>query len=285
MIFQELAAAPELSVAENVVLGQLPAWHGLVNWRAVRATAGGMLAGSWSQARSRCAGLDASGCRAPDDRDCARAPRRGALPYPRRADSSPVAPRGRTPLHLHPTAARARRRDHLHHPPPRRGRTGRRPSAGAEGRGLGARRPRPGLHAKRARLRDGRQGRCGTGTSRAARARTHGDSAALRGSHRRHSVLRSRAHGRRRRGRRPLRKDRIGNGRGRGGRLRDSQPERRAAHSGDREDCSGKPGASDPPPRRLPACGPATRGGFHDPVRRRESVRAVLATACARRAY
>ena len=43
MIFQELAAAPELSVAENVVLGQLPAWHGLVNWRAVRATAGGML--------------------------------------------------------------------------------------------------------------------------------------------------------------------------------------------------------------------------------------------------
>jgi ribose transport system ATP-binding protein len=39
MIFQELAAAPDLTVAENVMLGQWPSWHGIVNWRALRASA------------------------------------------------------------------------------------------------------------------------------------------------------------------------------------------------------------------------------------------------------
>jgi len=43
MIFQELAAAPELTVAENVMLGQWPGRRGLVNWRAVRSIARGML--------------------------------------------------------------------------------------------------------------------------------------------------------------------------------------------------------------------------------------------------
>ena len=43
MIFQELAAAPELSVAENVMLGQWPARKGLVNWRSLRASARGIL--------------------------------------------------------------------------------------------------------------------------------------------------------------------------------------------------------------------------------------------------
>ena len=36
MIFQELAAAPDLSVAENVMLGQWPSRRGIVNWRAVQ---------------------------------------------------------------------------------------------------------------------------------------------------------------------------------------------------------------------------------------------------------
>ena len=35
MIFQELAAAPDLTVAENVMLGQWPARRGIVNWRAL----------------------------------------------------------------------------------------------------------------------------------------------------------------------------------------------------------------------------------------------------------
>jgi ribose transport system ATP-binding protein len=39
MIFQELAAAPDLTVAENVMLGQWPARHGFVSWRALRAKA------------------------------------------------------------------------------------------------------------------------------------------------------------------------------------------------------------------------------------------------------
>ena len=43
MIFQELAAAPHLSVAENVMLGQWPASHGFVRRRAVRAAAGRIL--------------------------------------------------------------------------------------------------------------------------------------------------------------------------------------------------------------------------------------------------
>src|ERR1700730_11738386 len=43
MIFQELAAAPHLTVAENVMLGQWPVRRGLVNWRALRASAHRML--------------------------------------------------------------------------------------------------------------------------------------------------------------------------------------------------------------------------------------------------
>jgi ribose transport system ATP-binding protein len=39
MIFQELAAAPDLSVAENVMLGQWPSRRGIVNWRALQASA------------------------------------------------------------------------------------------------------------------------------------------------------------------------------------------------------------------------------------------------------
>ena len=39
MIFQELAAAPDLTVAENVMLGQWPTRRGIVRWRALRAKA------------------------------------------------------------------------------------------------------------------------------------------------------------------------------------------------------------------------------------------------------
>jgi ribose transport system ATP-binding protein len=44
MIFQELAGAPDLTVAENVMLGQWPARRGFVSWSTVRATAKRMLA-------------------------------------------------------------------------------------------------------------------------------------------------------------------------------------------------------------------------------------------------
>jgi ribose transport system ATP-binding protein len=37
MIYQELAAAPELTVAENVMLGQWPSRLGIVDWRSLRA--------------------------------------------------------------------------------------------------------------------------------------------------------------------------------------------------------------------------------------------------------
>jgi ribose transport system ATP-binding protein len=43
MIFQELAAAPDLTVAENVMLGQWPARRGFVSWSALRTTARRML--------------------------------------------------------------------------------------------------------------------------------------------------------------------------------------------------------------------------------------------------
>jgi ribose transport system ATP-binding protein len=43
MIFQELAAAPDLTVAENVMLGQWPARRGFVKWRAMRSSAGRIL--------------------------------------------------------------------------------------------------------------------------------------------------------------------------------------------------------------------------------------------------
>ncbi len=43
MIFQELAAAPELTVAENVMLGQWPSRRGVISWRTLRASAGRIL--------------------------------------------------------------------------------------------------------------------------------------------------------------------------------------------------------------------------------------------------
>ncbi len=43
MIFQELAAAPDLTVAENVMLGQWPSRHGFVRWKTLRSAAAGML--------------------------------------------------------------------------------------------------------------------------------------------------------------------------------------------------------------------------------------------------
>ncbi len=44
MIFQELAAAPDLTVAENVMLGQWPSRRGIVNWRALHTSAARILA-------------------------------------------------------------------------------------------------------------------------------------------------------------------------------------------------------------------------------------------------
>jgi ribose transport system ATP-binding protein len=43
MIFQELAAAPDLTVAENVMLGQWPSRRGIVQWGALRRAAGAIL--------------------------------------------------------------------------------------------------------------------------------------------------------------------------------------------------------------------------------------------------
>ena len=43
MIFQELAAAPDLTVAENVMLGQWPVRRGFVSWRALRRGAPAIL--------------------------------------------------------------------------------------------------------------------------------------------------------------------------------------------------------------------------------------------------
>jgi ribose transport system ATP-binding protein len=43
MIFQELAAAPDLTVAENVMLGQWPSRRGIVQWRALHQAAGRIL--------------------------------------------------------------------------------------------------------------------------------------------------------------------------------------------------------------------------------------------------
>ena len=65
MIFQELAAAPDLTVAENVMLGQWPSRRGIVDWRALHAAARQILArwasSSTSPRRSRPADRRAAG--------------------------------------------------------------------------------------------------------------------------------------------------------------------------------------------------------------------------------
>ena len=112
---------PRSEVAENVMLGQWPSWRGIVRRRALRATAGRILDEIGVELD-----LDApvSSLRVAERQviEIARALLgRGPLPDPRRADRGALPPGGRAPLRVHPAPARARRRDHLHHAPPRRG--------------------------------------------------------------------------------------------------------------------------------------------------------------------
>ena len=95
MIHQEFQDAPTLTVAENILLGRLPAHGGFVRWRAVRERAKTVLDQMGVEIDpTRPRGL-AARRRAADRRDREGALRPGARADPRRADRRPLPAGGR----------------------------------------------------------------------------------------------------------------------------------------------------------------------------------------------
>ena len=121
IIFQEFQDASTLTVAENISLGRIPNSVGVVDWRAVNRARAQDPRRARGRHRPGPAGRIAARRRAPDHRDRPGAVALRPAADPRRADGRALPPRGRDPVRVRPAAARPGRRDHLHHPPPRRG--------------------------------------------------------------------------------------------------------------------------------------------------------------------
>ena len=126
--------------------------------------------------RSRPDGSLAADRRASGRRDRPGALGQHPLPDPRRTDRSAVSGRVRPAVRHHPATPVDRRRDHLHHPSPRRGAQDRRPRAGAARRGNRARRRGRRSRPERARRGDGRPSRRCDQASRGDTARSGGRS-------------------------------------------------------------------------------------------------------------
>ena len=289
MIFQELAAAPDLTVAENMLLGRWPVRRGFVGWRAAAAAARRILE---QLGVDLDLGRPGSTLRIGErqiDRDRPRAARRGALPHPRRADRRALAPGGRAAVRVRPAPARQRRRDHLHHPPARRGARDRRPRAGPARRLVGARRARrrassATTSSRRWSARDDRRRRAARHRSWARRRPP--SCSAFASPQVAAGVRDVDLDGRRRRGRRALRQDRLGHRRRSaeaafGVRQLDGGPARARRHRG--PSCDGPAHAIRAGVGFLPGRPPARRR-VHGPAGGGEPVRAVVAAPRARSA-
>ena len=108
MVHQELAFCDNLSVAENLCLGNLPSRATFVSRAEMERRARDMLAAIEAPHRRAPAGGRADRRRAADGADRGRGRRRRARHHLRRADEQPVAARGRTLLRsCSPACARA----------------------------------------------------------------------------------------------------------------------------------------------------------------------------------
>ncbi|CAA9540455.1 MAG: hypothetical protein AVDCRST_MAG79-1812, partial [uncultured Thermoleophilia bacterium] len=231
--------------------------------------------------RSRRPGLVPADRRAAGRGDRPGHVRPGSLPDPRRADGGALGPGGRSALRGGRPAAQQRRRARLHHPPPGRGRPGRRPCRGPPGRCRrpGARRRRddargPGDGDDRAH-HGGRRPPAGTGPGRPADGPPP---AGLRGRRQRGRLPQRRHRGALGRDRRAVREAGVGHRRsGReclraaAGRSR-RMPARRRAPRAAGATCR------DRRRRRLPAGRSPERRRLHGPLRRGEHVHPLLAS-------
>ena len=108
VIYQELVLFPELTVAENVMIGDAPRNRlGLIDHRATRRRARGS-GRARDRARPAHAGQAPVGRRPADARDRQGPDRRRQAPDPRRADRGDLGPGGRAAVRAHAPPARSR---------------------------------------------------------------------------------------------------------------------------------------------------------------------------------
>ena len=151
VIYQELVLFPDLTVAENIFLGDDARNSlGFIDHRATASGRARCSAGLGVDDRPAMRWSSTVGRRPADGRDRQGAGRRGQAPDPGRADRGDLRARGRAAVRARPPRCARGRRDHLHLAPARGDLPDRRPRDRAQGRPPGRQRPRRGDRPRRA---------------------------------------------------------------------------------------------------------------------------------------
>ena len=181
-VYQELDLLPNLSVAENIMLGREPRRFGAIDWRRMQREAGEVLSGLGLEHRSGVAARRPLARDPAAGRDRARDLHRRARARARRADIQSRRRRGRRAVPRDPGPQGPRRRHPVRLALPRSGVRDLRSRDGAAGRRPRRRVPHGRAAAHRSRAEDARQGRRGPHRPIARHGRAARRQADLRGA-------------------------------------------------------------------------------------------------------